>query len=165
MDIVLAFPGMLLAISIAAVLGPSIRNVVIAMAAGGWVSFARLIRGATISLRERDFISAARSLGASETRIVLRHILPNTLSLLVVQGTFALAAAILTESSLSFLGLGAPPGTPSWGSAVSDGARYLLQAPHLATFPGIAIMLAVLAFNFLGDELKDRLDETGGDRS
>jgi peptide/nickel transport system permease protein len=156
-DVVLAFPGILLAIAISAVLGPSVRNVVLSLTAAGWVPFARLARGEALSLREREYVSAARSLGASAPRILSRHLLPNMAPPLIVQASFSMAAAILAESSLSFLGLGVPVGTQSWGKAVADGARYLLQAPHLATFPGLAIMLSVLALNFLGDGLRDKL--------
>ena len=158
-DIVLAFPGILLAIAISAVLGPSLFNIVIALVAGGWVSFARLVRGQVLSLREREYVSASRALGASGYRIVFRHLLPNLWPPLVVQSSFAMAAAILAESSLSFLGLGVPPETPSWGMAVSDGARYLLEAPHIALFPGMAIVFTVLALNLLGDGLRDYVQE------
>lgn len=160
MEIILAFPGILLAIGLAAVLGPSVMNVVLALCAGGWVSFARLSRALTLSLREREFVQGARSLGASTPTILFRHILPNMAGPLVVQASFAMSAAVLAESTLSFLGLGAGPGTPSWGGAISDGTRYLLQAPHLATFPGIAIMITVLALNFLGDGLRDQWHES-----
>jgi peptide/nickel transport system permease protein len=156
-EIVLAFPGILLAIAMAAVMGPSVLNVVIALSTSGWVPFARLVRGQTLSLREREFVVAVRGLGASVPRILFRHILPNVSGPLLVQATFALAGAILAESSLSFLGLGVPAGTPSWGKAIADGTRYLMQAPHLATFPGIAIMLTVLSLHFVGDGLRERL--------
>jgi peptide/nickel transport system permease protein len=159
-DVVLAFPGMLLAISIAAVMGPSLLNVILALTAGGWVSYARLVRSQTLSVRQRDFVTAACTLGAGSLRIVLRHIFPNLLAPLLVQASFGVASAILVESSLSFLGLGVPAHIPSWGSAVSDGARYLLSAPHLATFPGLAIMLTVFSLNFLGDGLRVHLHET-----
>ncbi len=158
-EVILSFPGTLLALAIAAVLGPSLRNVVIALSLSGWVPFARLTRGLVLSLREREYVTAARAMGASTKRILFRHILPQLTSPILVQSTYAFAAAILAESSLSFLGVGAPPGTPSWGGALSDGVRYLFQAPHLATFPGLAIMLSVLALNLTGDQLRDSWNE------
>lgn len=161
-DILLAFPGLLLAIALVAVLGPSMRNVVIALAVLGWVSFARLVRGQVLSVREREFVLAARTSGQSDLRIMLVHILPNVLSPVIVQATFGIAGVIISESSLSFLGLGAPPGTPSWGAMLSQGKQVLLDAPHVSIFPGLAIMLVVLAFNFLGDGLRDRLDPRSG---
>jgi peptide/nickel transport system permease protein len=157
-DVVLAFPGILLAIFITAVLGPSLENVIVALCATGWTGYARLARAQVRALRERDFVHAARALGASPARIVFRHLLPNAAFPLIVQATFALPAAIIAEASLSFLGLGAPPGTPSWGALVDQGTQYLLIAPHLALFPGLAIALCVLSFNALGDALRDRLD-------
>lgn len=157
-DILLAFPGLLLAIALVAVLGPALSNVVIALTALGWVSFARLVRGQVLSVREREYILAARISGQSNWRIMWVHILPNVLSPLIVQATFSIAGVIIAESSLSFLGLGAPPGTPSWGAMLSEGKQVLLEAPHVSIFPGLAIMLVVLACNFLGDGLRDSLD-------
>jgi peptide/nickel transport system permease protein len=157
-DVLLAFPGILLAIFITAVLGPSLDNVILALCATGWTGYARLARAQVRALRERDFVQAARALGASPARIVFRHLLPNAAGPLIVQATFGLPAAILAEASLSYLGLGAPPGTPSWGALVDQGTQYLLVAPHLALFPGLAIALCVLSFNGLGDALRDRLD-------
>lgn len=157
-DVLLAFPGILLAIFITAVLGPSLWNVIFALCATGWTGYARLARAQVLGLRERDFVAAARALGASGPRIVLRHLLPNLLGPIVVQATFGVPGAILAEASLSFLGLGAPPGTPSWGALVDQGTQYLMIAPHVALFPGIAIALSVLGFNLLGDGLRDRLD-------
>jgi peptide/nickel transport system permease protein len=157
-DIFLAFPGILLAIALAAVLGPGINNLIISLSAVSWVTYARLIRGQFLSLKEQDFVTAARSMGASDRRIIFRHILPLCLSPLLVKSSFSLAGAILTEASLSFLGLGAPPQIASWGRMLSNGTRYLSEAWHLATFPGIAIMLTVLALNFIGDGLRDFLD-------
>lgn len=157
-DIFLAFPGILLAIALAAVLGPGVNNLIISLAAVSWVTYARLIRGQFLSLKEQDFVTAARSVGATAPRIIFLHILPLCLSPLLVKSSFSLAGAILTEASLSFLGLGAPSDVASWGRMLSDGARYLLQAEHLATFPGIAIMLTVLSLNFIGDGLRDLLD-------
>lgn len=157
-DVLLAFPGILLAIFITAVLGPSLANVVFALAATGWTGYARLVRAQVLSLREREYVQAARALGASNPRILFRHLLPNTLGPILVQATFAIPGAILAEASLSFLGLGAPPGTPSWGALVDQGTQYLLVAPHVALFPGIALALVVLGFNFLGDAVRDELD-------
>ncbi len=157
-DILLAFPGLLLAIALVAVLGPHPGHVVIALSAMGWVSFARLVRGQVLSLKERPFLLAARALGAPEHRILLNHLLPNLLAPVVVQATFGLAGVVIAESSLHFLGLGAPPGTPSWGGMLSEGTRVLLEAPHVAMVPGLAILLVVMAFNLLGDSLEARLD-------
>lgn len=157
-DILLAFPGLLLAIALVAVLGPDIRNVIIALTVLGWVPFARLVRGQVLAVKEREFVLAARATGASNKRIMLVHILPNILGPVIVQATFSVAGVIIAESSLSFLGLGAPPGTPSWGAMLADGKQVLMDAPHVSIFPGLAIMLTVLAFNFLGDGLRDRYD-------
>ena len=156
-DVLLAFPGILLAIALAGVLGPSLRNVVFALSLLGWVGFARLVRGEVLSLKEREFVVAARVLGAGPVRIALRHILPNLAGPLAVQATFAVAATILAESSLSFLGLG-PQDVVTWGGMLSEGVDYLLFAPHLALFPGLAIMGTVLGINVLGDAVRDRLD-------
>jgi peptide/nickel transport system permease protein len=157
-DVLLAFPGLLLAIALIAVLGPSVQNVIIALSILGWVSFARLVRGQVLSVKERDYILAAKTSGQSDSRIMLVHVLPNVLSPVIVQATFNIAGVIIAESSLSFLGLGAPPGTPSWGAMLSEGKRVILDAPHVSIFPGLAIMLVVLAYNFLGDGLRDRFD-------
>jgi len=157
-DILLAFPGILLAIFITAVMGPSLANVVFALAVTGWTGYARLVRSQVLTLRERDYVRAAQALGAGHSRILARHLLPNAAGPLIVQITFGIPAAILAEASLSFLGLGAPPGTPSWGSLVDQGTQYLLLAPHIALFPGLAIALTVLGFNFLGDGLRDAID-------
>lgn len=157
-DITFAFPGLLLAIAIAAVLGPSLRNIVIALSITGWASYTRLIRGQIISLKELDFIQASRSIGAKDSRIIFRHLWPNIASPIIVQMTFGVAGVIIGESSLSFLGLGAPIGTPSWGAMLNEGRRSILTDPYLSIFPGIAIMLTIIGFNFLGDALRDRLD-------
>jgi peptide/nickel transport system permease protein len=157
-DIFLAFPGILLALAIMAVLGPSLSNVIIALCLTGWVGYARLARAQVLSLKERDFIVAARASGATDARIIFRHILPNVMAPLSVQATFGMGAAITAEAALSFLGLGVQPPTPSWGSMLNEGRQFLLIAPHLTTFPGLAIMLIVLGFNFLGDGLSDWLD-------
>lgn len=156
-DILLAFPGILLAIALAGVLGPSFRNLILALSVLGWVGFARLVRGEVLSLKHREFVIAARVLGAGPLRIAWRHILPNLAGPLAVQATFAVASTILAESSLSFLGLG-PQDVPTWGALLSQGVDYLLFAPHLALFPGLAILATVLGINVLGDALRDRLD-------
>jgi peptide/nickel transport system permease protein len=157
-DILLAFPGILLAIAFTAVLGPGLAHVVIALCLIGWTGYARLVRGEILALREREFVQAARALGCQPRRIILRHLLPNLLPPLLIQATFGLAAAIVAEGSLSFLGLGVEPPTPSWGSMLNDGRQFLLVAPHLTTYPGLAVMLTVLALNLVGDGLQDRLD-------
>lgn len=156
-DVLLAFPGILLAIALAGVLGPSLVNVVLALSLLGWVGFARLVRGEVLSLKHREFVVAARALGAGVPRIAWSHVLPNLAGPLAVQATFSVAGTILAESSLSFLGLG-PQDVPTWGSLLSQGVDYLLFAPHLALFPGLAIMGTVLGMNVLGDALRDRLD-------
>lgn len=159
-DVLLAFPGILLAIALTGILGPSLGNVVFALSLLGWVGFARLVRGEVLALRHRDFVVAARVLGAGVPRIAARHVLPNLAGPLAVQATFSVAGTILAESSLSFLGLG-PQDVPTWGAMLSQGVDYLLFAPHLALFPGLAIMGTVLGINVLGDALRDRLDPRG----
>ena len=156
-DILLAFPGILLAIALAGILGPNLRNIILALCVLGWVGYARLVRGQVLAEMNKEYVLAARALGASHPRIILRHILPNCLAPVIVQATFGLAGVILAESSLSFLGLG-PQDVPTWGRLMNEGAQYLLFAPHVATFPGIAIMLTVLGFNFIGDGLRNRWD-------
>ncbi len=155
-DILLAFPGILLAIAFTAVLGPGLDHVILALCLIGWTSYARLVRGEIIALREREFIQAARALGGSPKRVIARHLLPNLLAPLLIQATFGLAAAIIAEGSLSFLGLGVEPPTPSWGSMLNDGRQFLLVAPHLTTYPGLAIMITVFALNLVGDGLQER---------
>lgn len=157
-DVFLAFPGILLAIAVMAILGPSLMNVIVALSIMGWTGYARLARGQTLSLRERDFVVAAQSLGAKPTRVILHHLLPNLAAPIIVEATFGVAAAIVGEAGLSFLGLGAQPPTPSWGAMLAEGRKFLLVAPHLTTFPGLAIMTVVLGINFLGDSLRDALD-------
>ena len=157
-DILLAFPGLLLAIALVAVLGPSLTNVVLALAVIGWVGYARLVRGQVLRARELEFVQAARALGASTPRILVRHVIPTTLPAVTVQATLGMGAAILAEASLSFLGLGVQPPTPSWGTMLNYGRGHLLDAPHLTIFPGLAIAALVLGFNFLGDGLRDALD-------
>jgi len=158
-DILLAFPGILLAIAFTAVLGPGLDHVVLALCLISWTGYARLVRGEIISLRERDFVQAARALGGNPRRVIVRHLLPNLMAPLLIQATFGLAAAIIAEGSLSFLGLGVEPPTPSWGSMLNDGRQFLLVAPHLTTYPGLAIMITVFALNLVGDGLQDRLEK------
>lgn len=157
-DVLLAFPGILLAIALVAVLGPSLTNVVLALTAIGWVGYARLVRGQVLKARELDFVQAARALGARPARLLARHIIPTAIPALVVQATLGMAGAILAEAALSFLGLGVQPPTPSWGTMINGGRVHLIDAPHLTVFPGLAIAVLVLGFNFLGDGLRDRLD-------
>ncbi len=157
-DLNLAFPLILLALAIAAILGPSLRNLVLVMALTTWMIYARVVRGITLSLREREFVQAARALGATDSRIMLRHVLPNLLAPVMVIFTLELARVILMESALSFLGLGVPPPTPTWGRMLAEGRNYLTVAPWIATFPGLAIMFTVLGINLLGDGLRDLLD-------
>ena len=157
-DVLLAFPGILLAIYIASVLPPSLFNVALALSATGWVGYARLARAQVLEVRSREFVTAARALGASPARVLLLHVVPNILGPVVVQASFGLSTAILAEATLSFLGLGVPPGTPSWGALLDQGVGNLFVAPHLTIFPGLCIAVAVLAFNLLGDGLRDVLD-------
>lgn len=156
-DILLAFPGILLAIALAGILGPSLWNIVLVLSLLGWVGYARLVRAQFLSLREREYVQAARAIGAGPGRIMARHIFPNALSPVIVQATFSAAAVILAESSLSFLGLG-PQDVPSWGGLLSQGVNYLRFGPHIAFFPGLFIMLTVLSLNLVGDALRDRFD-------
>jgi peptide/nickel transport system permease protein len=157
-DILLAFPGILLAIALVAVLGPSLNNVILALAVIGWVGYARLVRGQVLKVREMEYVTAAQALGARSLRIITLHVLPNVINPVIVMSTLGLAGAILAEAALSFLGLGVQPPTPSWGAMLTSGRRYLGLANHLAIYPGIAIMLAVMGLNFLGDGLIDALD-------
>jgi peptide/nickel transport system permease protein len=157
-DMQLAFPTILLAIAIIAVLGPSFTNLVIVIGISGWVTYARIARGQVLSLREKEFVEAIRAQGGSRWRIIWSHILPNTLSPLIVVATLDLARTIILESTLSFLGLGIQPPTPSWGGMLSDGREYLLSAWWIATFPGVALMLTALSFNRLGDWIRDLTD-------
>jgi peptide/nickel transport system permease protein len=163
-DVLLAFPGLLLALFLTAVLGPSLAHVVLALSLTGWTGYARLARAQVLTLRERDYVQAARALGASDARILWHHLLPNAAGPLLIQATSALPGTLLAESSLSFLGLGAPPGTPSWGALVDQGTQYLLVAPHVALFPGLALALAVLGFHLLGDAVRDTLDPRHAER-
>lgn len=157
-DILLAFPGILLAIALVAVLGPSLNNVILALATIGWVGYARLVRGQVLKVREMEYVTAAKALGAKSPRVIVLHVLPNVINPVIVMATLGLAGAILSEAALSFLGLGVQPPTPSWGAMLTSGRQYLGIANHLAIYPGIAIMLAVMGLNFLGDGLIDALD-------
>jgi len=157
-DIFLAFPGILLAIAFAAVLGPGMINLMIALCITGWVSYARLTRGQTLSLRNRQHVQAAESLGAGVTRILLKHILPLMGSILIVEATYSLASIMIAEASLSFLGLGIQAPNASWGAMLRDGVRYMLVAPHYVLIVGLSLMSLVLAINLLGDQLRDKLD-------
>jgi peptide/nickel transport system permease protein len=158
MNAFLSFPGILIAIAFVAFRGPGILNLVLALSLGGWVGYARLVRAQVLAVREREFVEAARGLGASDLRIILRHILPNIIQPVIVQAAIGMAGAILAEATMSFLGLGVPPPTASWGSMLNDARSHLFDAPHLALFPALTVMLAVLAFNFIGDALRDVLD-------
>jgi peptide/nickel transport system permease protein len=157
-DLFLAFPGILLAIALAGVMGPGIDNLVIALSVVGWVGYARLVRAQVLSLKRREHVTAALALGSSRRFIVLRHLLPLCLAPLIVEASVGMAAVVVAEAGLSFLGLGVQPPQPSWGSMIRDGTGYLLVAPHLVLAPGIAVSLVVLAVNLLGDRLRDRLD-------
>ena len=158
MNAFLALPGILLAIAFVAFLGPGLLNLILALSIGGWVGYARLVRAQVLAVREREFVEAARAVGASDLRIFTRHILPNILQPLIVQAAIGMAGAVLAEATLSFLGLGVPPPAASWGSMLNDARPFLFDAPHLVVFPAIAVMLCVLSFNFLGDALRDYLD-------
>jgi peptide/nickel transport system permease protein len=157
-NVFLSFPGILLAIAMVAFLGPSVRNLILALSVIGWVGYARLIRAQVLKVREYDYVTAARALGASDFRILLRHILPNSIQPLIVQASLGMAGAILSEAGMSFLGLGVPEPIPSWGKMIDDSREFWFTAPHLFIFPGLMIALAVLAFNFLGDGLRESLD-------
>jgi peptide/nickel transport system permease protein len=158
MNAFLSFPGILIAIAFVAFRGPGITNLVLALSIGGWVGYARLVRGQVLATREREFVEAARALGASDTRIIIRHILPNIIQPVIVQGAIGMAGAILAEATMSFLGLGVPPPAASWGSMLNDARSHLFDSPHLVIFPAVTVMLAVLSFNFIGDALRDLLD-------
>ena len=157
-DVLFAFPGIILAIAIVAILGSGLGNVVIAVAVFSTPTFARLVRSATLSLKGSVFVQAAKSLGASDFRILFQHILPGAIPNIIVQYTMSIGNSILTASSLSFLGMGAQPPTPEWGLLLSNGRNYMMSSVHITLFPGLAIFLTVLAFNLLGDGLRDALD-------
>ncbi len=158
MNIMFSFPSLLFAIAIMAVLGPSLYNIFLALGIISWPTVARLVRGETLSLKKRDFVEASRALGVHNISIIFKHILPNCLGPIIVVATLGIADAILTEATLSFLGLGIQPPTPSWGSMLSRGREYIWSAPHLVIFPGLAILITVLGFNLLGDGLRDIFD-------
>lgn len=157
-DVLMAFPGLLLAIAVVAVLGPSLTNVVLALALIGWVGYARLVRGQVLRVRELEYVQAARALGAATPRILARHVIPAALPALTVQATLGMGGAILAEASLSFLGLGVQPPTPSWGTMLNTAQQFLETAPWMAWWPGLAIFTLTLSFNLAGDGLRDLLD-------
>jgi peptide/nickel transport system permease protein len=158
MNAFLSFPGILLAIAFVAFLGPGIFNLILALSIGGWVGYARLVRAQVLSVKEKEFVEAARALGATDWRIVTRHILPNIIQPVIVQAAIGMAGAVLAEATMSFLGLGVPPPTASWGSMLNDARAHLFDSPHMVLFPAAAVMLAVLSFNFIGDALRDYMD-------
>lgn len=158
LDVLQAFPGFLLTLAMVAVLGPSIQNLIIALCLTGWTGYARLVRGEILHLKTREYVQGAIAVGATPLRVVVLHIWPNLTALLVIQASFGLAGTILTESGLSFLGLGAPPSVPTWGSLLNSGRRVLVEAPHLSLFPGLAIVLLVLGFHLIGDGLRSWLN-------
>jgi len=158
MNAFLSFPGILLAIAFVAFLGPGLINLILALIIGGWVGYARLVRAQVLAAREREYVEAARALGAADLRVIGRHILPNIMQPVIVQAAIGMAGAVLAEATMSFLGLGVPPPTASWGSMLNDGRSHLFDSPHLVLFPAMAVMLAVLSFNFIGDALRDYLD-------
>ena len=160
-DALIAFPLLVLLIAMAAALGPSLRNVIIIIGVTVWGQYARVVRAEVLSLREREFVTAARTVGATDSRIIIRHIIPNVLGPIIVLASLSVAGIILLEAALSFLGLGVQPPTPSWGSMLSAGRTYILTYPHIAFFPGLAIVVTVLGFNLLGDGLRDALDPRG----
>lgn len=157
-DILNAFPGFLLALCVMAVMGPSVWNLIFSLCITGWTGYARLVRGEVLHLKEKEYILATKSYGAGPLRQVMAHIWPNLIGILVVQSTFTLAGTIIAESGLSFLGLGAPPQTPTWGALLYSGRKYLSEAPHLSIFPSLCILTLVLGFNLIGDSLRDQFD-------
>ncbi len=158
MNAFLSFPGILLAIAFVAFLGPGLINLILALILGGWVGYARLVRAQVLAAREKEYVEAARALGATDLRVITRHILPNIMQPVIVQAAIGMAGAVLAEATMSFLGLGVPPPIASWGSMLNDGRSHLFDSPHLVLFPAAAVMLAVLSFNFIGDALRDYLD-------
>jgi ABC-type dipeptide/oligopeptide/nickel transport system permease subunit len=158
MDVLLAFPSLILAIAIVAVLGSGLINVLLAVSIVAIPVYARVVRASVLQVKEQDFVSASRALGASSFGLLINHVMPNALTPLIVQGTLGIASAILDSAALSFLGLGAPPPTPEWGLMLGEERNSVFNAPHLVFIPGIAIMLTVLAFNLIGDGLRDALD-------
>ncbi len=158
MNAFMALPGILIAIALVAFLGPGMTNLILALSITGWVGYARLVRAQVLAVREREFVEAARAMGATDFRILVRHILPNIIQPVMVQAAIGMAGTILAEATLSFLGLGVPPPMSSWGVMLNDARAHLFDAPHMVIFPAVAIMLAVLSFNFIGDSLRDQLD-------
>jgi peptide/nickel transport system permease protein len=157
-DVQLAFPVLLLGVAVLAVLGPGERNLILVLGVSGWITYARIVRGETLSLAQREFVEAARALGARDRYLITRHILPNVLPPITVVATFSVARVIIAEASLSFLGLGVPPPAPSWGAMLDEGRNYITTGWWLALFPGVAILLLVLGINLVGDWLRDVLD-------
>ncbi len=158
MDILMSIPGMLMAISLAAAMGPGLTNMVIAIAIADIPGYARVVRSSVLTIKDQEYIEAAQSIGASDARIILKHIIPNCIAPIIVQATLGMAGAILSASSLSFLGLGIQPPTPEWGSMLSAARQYIMNYPHMCIFPGLAIMITIFALNMLGDGLRDALD-------
>lgn len=158
MDVLLAFPGILLALAIVSVLGASLQNMIIAVSIYSVPAFARIVRGSTLSVRKLEYIDAIRALGATNGRIIFKHILPNVMSPIIVQATLRIATAVLTASGLSFLGLGVQPPDPEWGAMMSEGKNFMREHPHVIMFPGMMVVIVVLAFNIFGDGLRDALD-------
>jgi peptide/nickel transport system permease protein len=154
----LSLPGILLAVTLVAFLGPSLANLILALALAGWVNYARLVRAQVLTVKEREYVQAARSLGATDLHLMLRHILPNILQPLLVQAAVGMAAAVLAEATLSFLGLGVQPPTPTWGAMLNDARSHLFESPYLMFFPALALALCVFSFNLIGDALRDLLD-------
>jgi len=157
-DILLVFPGIILALVIAGILGPGLFNVMLALAIVGWTGYARVVRGVVLSVKEKEYVESARALGVGDWYIITRHILPSCVAPIIVIATLGMAYVILAAAALSFLGLGAQPPTPEWGSMLNNGKNFMRTAPHLTIFPGLAIMITILAFNFIGDGLRDVLD-------
>ncbi len=157
-NVFLAFPGLLLAIALVAFLGAGQGKLILALCVIGWVGYARVMRGQVLKVREYDYVLAARALGAGNLRILFTHILPNAVQPLIVQASLGMAGAVLSEASLSFLGLGIPPPAPSWGTMIEEGRQFFTVSPHVLFFPGVAIAMTVLAFNFIGDGLREYLD-------
>jgi peptide/nickel transport system permease protein len=159
-DMLQAFPSFLIALALIAFIGPSIPNLIFALCITGWTAYARLVRGEIAYLKKKEFVQAAVALGTSDLRIIIRHIIPNLMAVLSVQMSFGLAAVVISEAGLSFLGLGAPPSTPSWGALLSSGRKYIVSSPSLSLFPGMAILVLVLGFNLLGDGLRRHFDSS-----
>lgn len=158
MDVFLAIPSILLAIAIVSALGPSLFNLMLAISVSSVPSYARIVRASVLSIRDQEFIEAAKAIGANDARIIFKHIIPNSLAPVIVQGTLGVAGAILSTAGLSFIGLGIQPPAPEWGAMLSEGREYFMDSPHVTLFPGLAIMITILALNLVGDGLRDALD-------